>query len=345
LVIIGIDPHKSSHTAAALDGSGKAAGQRRVQANKKTITNLLAWAQTWPERTWAIEGARGLGRHLAQQLVAAGEVVVDVPATLAARARLLHTGHGRKTDAIDAISVATVALHHRGLNRIEPEDHTMVLRLLADRRDELNEERRRAINRLHRLLRDLHPGGAPRELSADTAARLLVTIRPATTVDHERKTMARDLIADIRRVDRALAQNHKRTSDAVAESGTTLTVIRGISDILAAKIIGHTGDPTRFPTSGHYASYTGTAPIEASSGDVKRHRLSRAGNRQLNHALHIAARVQTMHPGPGQDYYRRKITEGHSRSEALRSLKRQLTKAVYRHLTADHHRAGLPAAA
>jgi transposase len=157
--------------------------------------------------------------------------------------------------------------------------------------------------------------------------------------------MARDLITDIRRVDRALAQNHKRTSDTVAESGTTLTVIRGISDILTAKIIGHTGDPHPIPTSGHYASYTGTAPIEASSGDVKRHRLSRAGNRQLNHALHIAARVQTMHPGPGQDYYRRKITEGHSRSEALRSLKRQLTKAVYRHPTADHHRAGLPAAA
>ena len=119
----------------------------RVPAAKTTAKGLLAWAARWPERTWAVEGAGGLGRLLAQQLVAAGEVVVDVPAKLASRARVLDRGHGRKTDAVDAASVAAAALHNGSLRRVVPEDHTAVLRLLSDRRDDLNQERRRTVNR------------------------------------------------------------------------------------------------------------------------------------------------------------------------------------------------------
>lgn len=346
MVIIGIDPHKASHTAAAVDGTAQPLGTLRVQANKAMLTKLLAWAASWPERTWAIEGAHGLGRLLAQQLVAAGEAVVDVPATLAARARLLHTGHGRKTDRIDAISVATVALHRPGLRRVGPDDHTAILRLLSGRRDELTQERRRTVNRLHRLLRDLVPGGAPRELDAAAAAKLLSALRPSTSIDRERKDQARQLVADIRRVDKALNDNRKRCADEVAASGTTLTSIFGISEVLAAKIIGHTGDIGRFPSADHYASYTGTAPIEASSGDVRRHRLSRSGNRSLNNALHLAARVQILHPTPGRTHYDRKIAEGKTPAEALRSLKRQLAKVTYRHLLNDaHHHHAVPAAA
>ena len=114
-----------------------------------------------------------------------------------------------------------------------------------------------------------------------------------------------------------------------------LTAIFGISDVLAAKILGHAGDVSRFASSDHFASYTGTAPIEVSSGEVTRHRLSRSGNRSLNNALHLAARVQTMHPGPGRDHYERKLAEHKSSREALRSLKRQLAKVVYRHLVGD----------
>ena len=124
-------------------------------------------------------------------------------------------------------------------------------------------------------------------------------------------------------------------SAAVAASGTTLTTVFGISDVLAAKILGHVGDVSRFGPADRFASYSGTAPIEVSSGEVIRHRLSRSGNRSLNNALHIAARVQVMHPGPGQDHYGRKVREGKSSREALRSLKRQLAKVVYRHLVAD----------
>jgi transposase len=336
MVTIGIDPHKSSHTAAALDASGETLGELRLRADGATLSRLLAWATGWPQRVWAIEGAGGLGRLLAQQLIAAGETVIDVPSALTAQVRVLHRGHGRKSDGIDARSVAIVAQHRDDLTRVGVDDHSALLRLLSDRRDELTAERRRAVNRLHRLLRDLHPGGAPRQLSADRASRLLATIRPAGVVDIERKTMARQLLADVRRVDRALNDNRRRCAEAVATSGSSLTEIFGISEILAAKILAHTGDITRFANADHYASYTGTAPIEVSSGEQRRHRLSRAGNRSLNHALHMAARVQTMHPGPGRTHYQRKQTEHKTPSEALRSLKRQLAKVVYRHLRDDH---------
>jgi transposase len=336
VITIGIDPHKSSHTAVALDETGALLGELRVPADSSTLARLGTWAASWPQRVWAIEGASGLGRLLAQQLVASGETVVDVPAALAARTRVLQRGHGRKSDGIDARSVAVVAQHRDDLSRVAPDDHCAVLRLLSDRRDELTSERRRAVNRLHRLLRDLRPGGAPRQLSADRASRLLATIKPAGAVDIERKAMARQLIADVARIDRALIDNRRRCAEAVAASGSSLTEIFGISEVLAAKILGHTGDITRFANADRYASYAGTAPIEVSSGDQRRHRLSRAGNRSLNHALHLAARVQTMHPGPGRTHYARKQAEHKTPAEALRSLKRQLAKVVYRHLRDDH---------
>lgn len=338
MITIGIDPHKASHTAVALDETGDTRGELRVLADKSMLVRLRGWAAHWPRRVWAIEGAGGLGRLLAQQLVAAGETVVDVPSALAARARVLQRGHGRKTDGIDARSVAIVAQHRDDLPLVSADDHSGVLRLLSDRRDELTSERRRAINRLHRLLRDLRPGGAPRQLSAERASRLLASVRPSAAVDIERKAMARQLIADVRRIDRALLQNRHRCAQAVAASGTTLTEVFGISEVLAAKILGHTGDIARFASADHYASYTGTAPIEVSSGEQTRHRLSRAGNRSLNHALHLAARVQTMHPGPGRTHYQRKQAEHKTPAEALRSLKRQLAKIVYRHLHDDHTR-------
>jgi len=342
VITIGIDPHKSSHTAVALDPSGRILGELRVPASRATPERFLRWAKDWPERIWAVEGATGLGHLLAQQLVARQETVLDVPATLAARARLLDRGHGRKTDGIDAHSVATVAQSQPDLRRVGPENHSAVLRLLSDRRDELTQERRRVVNRLHRLLRDLRPGGAPTELSAARASELLGHIRPGAVVDLERKAMARALVADLRRIDRALVENRTRCAAAVAASGTTLTAIFGISDVLAAKILGHVGDVSRFGSADRFASYTGTAPIEVSSGEVTRHRLSRSGNRSLNNALHLAARVQTMHPGLGRDHYDRKLVEHKSSREALRSLKRQLAKVVYRHLVADRgHRLAL----
>jgi transposase len=334
VITIGIDPPKSSHTAVALDEKGAALGELRVLADNSMLATLRAWAADWQQRVWAIEGAGGLGRLLAQQLP--GETVLDVPSALAAGARVLGRGHGRKSDGIDARSVAIVAQNRNGLSTFAPTIPAPSYVCSSDRRDELTSERRRAVNRLHRLLGELRPGGAPRQLSAQRASCLLATIKPCGAVDIERKAMARQLIADVRRIDRALIDNRGRCAQAVAASGTTLTEIVGISEVLAAKILAHTGDITRFANADHYASYTGTGPIEVSSGEQRRHRLSRAGNRSLNHALHLAARVQTMHPGPGRTHYRRKQAEHKTPPEALRSLKRQLAKVVYRHLRDDH---------
>lgn len=328
MIVIGIDPHKSSHTATAVDSGGERLGTIRASSTSARRA-LLTWAAQWPQRRWAIEGATGLGKHLAQQLVSNGELVVDVPASLTANARFLQPGHGRKTDQIDATAVAVVALN-RKLQVVAGESDAELFRLLSDRRDDLTCERRRTINRLHRHLRDLIPGGAPTGLSADAAAKLLIKVRPVGLVQTERKAVARELLADVRRLDKALKNNQKRCHEAVTTSDSRVTDIYGIGDVLAVKILGHVADISRFPSSDHFASYAGTAPIEASSGDTIRHRLSRAGNRQLNSAIHLAAHVQTMRPGPGRDYYLKKLSEGKSPAKAKRALKRQVTKSIYR---------------
>lgn len=340
MITIGIDPHKRTHTAVAIDEQRRKLGELEVVASARMARSLLAWARAWPARCWAIEGSDGLGKLLAQQLLAAGETVVEVPASLAARARLLRTGHGRKTDGIDALSVAEIAAARDDLRQVVTDGDTAVLRLLADRRDALCRQRRQAINRLHRHLRDLIPGGAPTSLSAEVASAALGRVRPTTPVDIERKHVARQLITEIRRIDKQLNDNRTRTRAAVDAAPTRLPEIFGISHVLAAKILGHTGPIERFATADAYANYTGTAPIEVSSGDTIRHRLSRSGNRQLNNALHVAAHVQRSHPGPGRDYYLRKIVEGKSKREAMRCLKRQIAKRVYRQLRADRDMAG-----
>jgi len=338
VITIGIDPHKRSLTAAALDRHSRPLGQLRLPASGQAGRQLLAWAAAWPDRRWAVEGASGLGRGIAQLLVAAGEQVVDVPAKLAARARLLGTSSARKTDLADACSVAAAAIHHRGLRPVALEDQAVIFRLLSDRRDDLVAERTRTLSRLHVLLADLHPGGAKRELSATRAAALLRQVRPITVVDLERKRIARELLADVRRLDRQVKTASQAIRTAVREHGTTLTEVFGVGAVLAAKLLGHVGDITRFPDRDHFASYTGTAPVEASSGDVRRHRLNRGGNRQLNTALHLIAVCQIRDPSPGQTYYRRKLTQAKTPEEARRSLKRHLANVVHAHLVADHRR-------
>jgi transposase len=309
VITIGIDPHKSSLTAVSLDPTGQQLGQIRLPVNQDLGPQLLNWARAWPQRQWAVEGATGLGRGVGQLLAAAGEGVVDVPAKLAARARLLDSGSARKTDVTDAASVAAVAQRNQRLRPVQAEDHTVILRLLSDRRDDLVAERTRTMNRLHVLLRDLHPGGAKRDLSTQQAAALLRQIRPLTPVDEQRKALARDLLVDVRRLDTTIKTSTKALALALENAGSTLTEIHGLGPVLAAKIVAHSGDITRFPSRHHYASYCGTAPIEASSGDLRRHRLSRAGNRQLNAAVHVVAVCQARDPGPGRDHYRRKLTE------------------------------------
>ena len=335
MFIIGIDPHKGSHTAAVLDAQETLVGELRVVADRRQRERLLDFAASFEPRTWAVEAAGGLGALLAQQLVAAGETVLDVPPALSARARLLDSGRTDKSDPHDARSAAVVALRHDSLQVVRPVDHTAVLRLLADRRHDLVRLRTQTICRLHALLCLLTPGGLPRQLTADRAAKAMRTIRPLEPVGVERKRMATELLADVRRLDQQLAAIKDRIGDAVAASGTTITDVYGIGPVLAAVIVGHTGHVDRFPTAGHYARYNATAPIEASSGPRVRHRLNPRGNRHLNHALHIAAVTQIAHDTPGRIYFDRKLAEGKTRKEALRALKRRISDAVYRQLLVD----------
>lgn len=264
---------------------------------------------------------------------------VDVPPKLATRVRLLSTGHGRKNDDADASSVGIAALSASGLRDARVDEAVIAMRALVEHRDDLVKARTQTINRLHVLLTQLLPGGAGRDLSAEAAAQLLRTVRPRTPGRQTLRRLAVDLVAAIRALDRriATAAGHD-ISAAVGASQTTLTELRGVGDLGAAKILARAGDVSRFPTAAAFASYTGTAPIEVSSGDVVRHRLSRAGDRQLNACLHIMAITQIARDTPGRSYYRAKRAAGKGHKEALRCLKRRLSDVVYRQLRRDAER-------
>ena len=337
-VVIGMDPHKRSATIEVLDEVEKVLSTGRFGTDREGYRDLLAAGRRWPDRVWAVEGCEGVGRHLAQRLVADGEPVVDVPAKLSARARVFSTGQGRKTDATDAHSVAVVALRTPGLRPVLVDDLTVALRLLVDRRDELGAARTLTVNRLHRLLVELIAGGAKKFLSATQAKALLATVRPRDVVGKTRRRLAAELVVELDGIDKRIKAANKELTELVEATGSTLLGLHGIGPSGAARLLGDIGDVSRFPTRGHFASWNGTAPIDASSGEQNRHRLSRAGNRRINRVLHIMAIVQLRNDTEGRAYYRRKIAAGKTGMEAIRALKRRLSDIVYRQLVADQIR-------
>ena len=214
VVMIGVDPHKRSHTAVAVDGDDVELGRLEVRASGAQVGELVGWADRFGERTWAIESADGLGYLLGQQLVAAGERVLDVPATLPARVRVLASSRSNKNDANDGYSVAVAALHAPGLRVVERADHAAVLRLLAKRNKQLGSQRTAAACRLHALLVELVPGGIPQEITPNRAARLLESIVPTDPVEATRHTLALEHLEDLRRLDTQLRALHRRMADA-----------------------------------------------------------------------------------------------------------------------------------
>src|SRR5260370_26131893 len=178
VVMIGVDPHKASHTAAAITGQEEPLGQLRVRASAVQAERLLAWAQAWPERAWAVEGAGGVGHLLAQQLLSAGERVLDVQPKLAARVRLLATGDVNKNDPNDARSVAVAALRSADVREARRDDHAAVLKVWSKRYQDLGRARTQGACPLHQVLCELIPGGVSKEITAAHATRLLETITP-----------------------------------------------------------------------------------------------------------------------------------------------------------------------
>lgn len=338
-IMIGIDPHKASHTAVAIDNTEHVLDEYRVRACAKQTDQLRSWATPFPDRVWAIESARGLGYLLAQQLVAAGETVIDVPAVLSTRTRLLGSGKAQKNDPNDARSVAIAALRTDGLACVSVDEHAQVLKLLSKRHRDLGRLRGQAACRLHALLMELSPGGIAERMTVTRANALLDQIEVDTDIIDHRIGVAREFVADLVHYDAQMKSSKTRLRHAITATGTSLTDIRGVGVVTSAMIIGHVGNVARFKSAAHFASYNGTAPIEASSGENKRHRLNPRGNRQLNYALHIIAIAQLRYPCEGRQYYDRKRAEGKSAKEAIRSLKRQISNIVYRAAVADARRA------
>jgi transposase len=333
--MIGVDPHEASRTAAAVGPAEEPLGGVQVRASAAQAGHLLAWAAGWPERTWAAGGAGGLGNLLAQQLVAAGEVVVDVQPKVAARVRLLASGNTDKNDPNDARSVAVAALRSPARRRVAAEDHTAVLTVWSTRYRDLGRARTQVACRLHAVLADLVPGGFSREITAGQAASMRKRIRPSGPAARARRELAAGFTAGLRRLDAQIRQTRNKLAATVQAPGTTLTGIFGAGPAAAAAVLGAAGDPSRFGDRDRFAADNGTAPAGVSSGDRETHRLSLRGNRRLHHAIHMAAVTQIRHThSPGRAYSGRKTAEGKTGKEALRCLKRQLSDATCARLQA-----------
>jgi transposase len=339
-VMIGADPHKASHTAVAIGAAEEPLGELQVRACAAQAERLLAWAAAWPERTWAVEGAGGLGHLLARQLLAAGERVLDVPPKLGARVRLLAAGDVNKNDPNDARSVAVAALRSAGVREVRADDHAAVLKIWSKRYRDLGRSRTQVVCRLHAVLCQLIPGGVSKAITARQAAWLLESIPPAGAVEAARCELAAAFLEDLRGIDARIRETRKKLAVAVQATGTSLTGLDGVGPVIAAAVIGDVRDVSRFPGRDHFAGYNGTAPIQVSSGPRTIYRLSRRGNRRLNHAIHMAAITQIGHRhSQGRAYYDKKLAEGQTPKQALRSLKRQISNAIFACLQADARRA------
>src|SRR5262249_52118364 len=344
-VMIGIGPHKASHTAVAIDPAEVPPGQLQVRACAAQAERLLGGAQAWPERAWAVEGAGGLGHLLAQQLLSAGERVLDVAPKLAARVRLLATGDINKNDPNDARSVAVAALRSADVRQARRDDHAAVLKVWSKRYQDLGRSRTQVACRLHQVLCELVPGGVSQRITAGQAGQILASLTLAGAVDAAPWELAARPPEDLRGTAAGIRETRKKAAAAVQAAGTSLTGLFGVGPIVAAAVIGDVRHVSRFPNRDHFAAYNGTAPIEVSSGGRKVYRLSRRGNRRLNHAIHMAAVTQIRYRhSPGRAYYDKKLAEGKTPKEALRCLKRQISDAMFACLQADARRAAAAAA-
>jgi transposase len=336
-VFIGVDPHKMSATIEVVDRNETVLAAGRFATDRAGYAAMRKRVSGWRDRVWAVEGSNGAGRPLAQRLLADGEHVVDVPAKLSARVRLFDTGHNRKTDAHDAHAVAVVAVRTKGLRVLAYDTDLEVLRMLVDRREEITRQRIQTVNRLHRLLSELTPGRRKKDITALQAKAILASVRPRDVAGKTRKRIALEQLAELLVLDKKTKASTKELKTLVLARGSTLMQLTGVGPVVAARILADVGDVARFADRNRFASWTGTAPLDASSGQQIRHRLSRAGNRRANHVIHIAAATQTRLDHPGRAFYRRKLAAGKTPMEAMRCLKRRISDAIYRQLLRDAH--------
>jgi transposase len=299
MVFIGVDPHKLLATIEVVDDRETVLAMGRFGTDKTGYAPMRKHVAAYPQRTWAVEGSNGAGRPLAQRLLADGEHVVDVPAKLSARARLFDTGHNRKTDAHDAHAVAVVSVRTAGLRVLSYDVELEALRMVSGRPAELAQHRVQTINRLHRFLSELKPGTSKKDLTALQAKAILASVRPRDLAGKTRRRLAAELLAELFAVDKKIKASTKELTVMVQATGSNLMQLPGVGPVVAARILADVSEVARFADRNRFASWTGTAPLDASSGEQIRHRLSRAGNRKVNHMLHIAAASQIRLNTPG----------------------------------------------
>ena len=334
-VAVGVDSHKSSLAVAVLDDLGRAVGIREFTNNLQGHESLKKWVgEHGSDRVIGIEGSGNYGAALTRRLLECGEDVREVPAFLSHRERKKSPSRG-KSDAQDAVAIARVVARGDGLSSPQRSESHQDLKLLSDHRDQLIRVRTQLINRTHKNLVISHPGyekRIPKLRSKRNFKAAMAMLRK----DHSlRADLIRDRIGEIRRINEKVAAVEKQIALKVAESGTGLTQLRGIGFLSAAKILGEVGDLRRLRSKGSFAMLTGTAPLEASSGKTKRHRLNRGGNRQLNYALHMMAIARCRGDGDTKIYMGRLRAAGKSDKEAMRCLKRQLSNVVFRQLISE----------
>jgi transposase len=336
MVTIGSDSHKSTHTFVAVDGSGRELAAKTVKATSAGHLEGLRWAGRWPERRWALEDCRQLSRRLEADLLAAGEAVLRVAPKLTASARKGARTPG-KSDPIDALAVARVALREPDLPVARLDGPSRELRLLVDHREDLLAERVRAQNRLRWQLHDLEPGYPIPSGSLDSMRRLdeletLLGQRPEVAA-----IVARQLIDQIRDLTLKLKALELEISQRVATLTPNLLALVGCGALTAAKLVGEVAGIGRFRSRAAFAMFNGTAPIPVWSGNSDRHRLNRGGNRQVNAALHRIAVTQLRFHQPAIAYldHRRSQPHNNTKTEAIRALRRRLSDEVYGRLVAD----------
>lgn len=338
-LVVGIDAHSRTHTAAAVDARGREVDRLTVGAQPAEIARLIEWLEGRRQVTLvAVEGTNGFGVALARQLLAAGHRVIDVSPTLTAASRRGDRRHG-KSDEIDAVAVARVALREPDLPCITTALLDADLKLLVDARDQLVREAARVRNRLHALLLVLAPGHHARTgalTSAPALARARRAVMHGRRGDPVRARLALSAIARLTAIEREAGGLEKEIVQLVTRSGCRhLLAIRGVGPLVAAKLLGEVRDVRRYASAAAFAAHAGVAPVPASSGNRHRHRLALGGNRQLNRALYTIALVQARWDPAGQAYLARKRCEGKTGREALRCLKRQLANVVYRAMLKD----------
>lgn len=328
--VVGIDSHKATLAACAIDGAGVVLAERTFPNEPGGFSALVGWLTALEIERTGLEGSAGYGAAAARVLVAAGLAAVEVPPQLSHRERI-RTRRAGKSDPGDALAIARVTLREASLPPVRLADASRELQLVVQAREDLVAEATRVRNRLHADLVVLAPGYAATAANLVAMRHRTAVARLLRRVSGVHAELARDRLARLNRLTGEVRQLERRIEQTVA--GHPLRSLPGAGPLVAAKLIGEIGDIRRFRSADAFAMLAGVAPIPASSGQVSRMRLNRGGNRQLNRALWCIAFSQAKTHAPAKAFIARKKAEGKSWREAMRALKRHLARVVFRLLS------------